>query len=316
MINIALIGTWHVHFNGYAKEIQNDGRCRITALWDPDPETGKATAERYACDFVADYDALLAREDVDAVLVCTSTDLHKDVIIKAANAGKHIFTEKVLCFTEADALEVAGAVKRSGVKFCISFPWRCRGDFKWVKQAVDGGLVGKVNYCRMRNAHNGASSRWLPDTFYDPVTCGGGAMMDLGAHGMYLLYWLLGRPVKAASAFTHVTVDSVEDNAVSVFTYANGAIGVNETAFVAENDPFSFELVGDKGTILLGGFMDRACCNVGDGGVFPRLPQADPGPIPAWLNAIENDTETPFGIDDAVALSMMMEMAYKSAICN
>lgn len=313
MINVALIGTWHVHFNGYAREIQNDGRCRITALWDPDPENGKEAAQRYACDFVADYDALLARDDVDAVLVCTSTDMHKEVIIKAADAGKHIFTEKVLCFTEADALEVAEAVKRSGVKFCISFPWRCRSDFKWVKQAAEEGLIGKINYCRMRNCHGGASSHWLPDTFYDPVTCGGGAMMDLGAHGMYLLNWLLGRPVSARSAFTHVMVDSVEDNAVAVMTYPGGAVGVNETAFVAENDPFSFEMVGDKGTILLGGFMDKACYNVGDGWVFPRLPQADPGPIPAWLDAIENDTDSPFGVDDAVALSATMEMAYADA---
>lgn len=312
MINVALVGTWHVHFGGYAREIQNDGRCRITALWDPDAAKGKETAAQYGCDFVEDYDALLARDDVDAVLVCTSTDLHKEIITKAANAGKHIFTEKVLCFTEAEALEVADAVKKSGVKFCISYPWRCRSDFKWVKQTVDEGLIGKVNYCRMRNAHNGASSHWLPATFYDAAACGGGAMMDLGAHGMYLLYWLLGRPVKAASAMTHVTVDSVEDNAVTVFTYANGAIGVNETAFVSENNPFSFEMVGDKGTILLGGFMDKACYNVGDGWVFPRLPQGDPGPIPSWLNAIEKDTEAPFGIDDAVALSMMMEMAYEN----
>ena len=305
MINIALIGTWHVHFNGYAREIRNDGRCRIAALWDPDTEKGKAAAAQYACDFVADYDALLAREDVDAVLVCTSTDLHKEV--------KHIFTEKVLCFTEKDALEVAEAVERSGVKFCISFPWRCRSDFKWVKQAVEEGLIGKVNYCRMRNAHGGASSHWLPDTFYDPKTCGGGAMMDLGAHGMYILYWLMGRPVSASAAFTHVMVDSVEDNAVAVFTYQDGAIGVNETAFVAESSPFSFEMAGDKGTILLGGFLNKACYNVGEGWVFPRMPQADPGPIPSWLTAIENDTETPFGVDDAVALSLMMEMAYRQS---
>ena len=204
MVNVALVGTWHVHFNGYARAVAKNENCRITALWDPSPEAGRAAAETWGCDFESDYDALLARPDVDAVMVCTSTDLHKDVIIRAAQAGKHIFTEKVLCFTEADALEVAAAVKKSGVKFTISFPWRARSDFKWVKQALDEGLIGKVNYCRMRNAHNGASAHWLPDTFYDKKTCGGGAMMDLGAHSMYILNWLMGAPLKAASAFTHV----------------------------------------------------------------------------------------------------------------
>lgn len=314
MIRIALLGTWHVHFNGYARALANDARCEITALWDPYPAAGAAAAAQYGCAFEADLDALLARGDVDAVMVCASTDLHKEVITKAALAGKHIFTEKVLCFNEADALDVAKAVKDSGVKFCISFPWRARGDFKWVKNAVDTGLIGKVNYCRMRNAHNGASSHWLPASFYDAKTCGGGAMMDLGAHSMYILDWLMGMPEKAASAFTHVIVDSVEDNAATVFTFANGAIGVSETGFVAENNPFSLELVGDKGTILSGGFLDKTCYNVGAGWVFPALPKADPEPIRAWVDALEADAEPPYGIDDAVRLSKLMEMAYGNVL--
>ncbi len=314
MVNVAFVGTWHVHFNGYARAVAKNENCRITALWDPIPEAGRAAAETWGCAYEPDYDTLLARPDVDAVMVCTSTDLHKDVIIRAAQAGKHIFTEKVLCFTEADALDVAAAVKKSGVKFTISFPWRARSDFKWVKQALDEGLIGKVNYCRMRNAHNGASANWLPDTFYDKKTCGGGAMMDLGAHSMYTLNWLMGAPLKAASAFTNVIVNSVEDNAVTVFTYENGAIGVSETGFVAENNPFQLEIVGDKGTILAGGFLDKCCYNVGDGWVFPRLPKGDPQPIDAWMDALANGTEPPYGVDDAVALSKVMEMAYASVL--
>lgn len=314
MINVAFVGTWHVHFKDYAGQIKGDSRCRVTALWDPDETAGRAAAEKYGCEFVSDYGELLKRSDVDAVMVCTSTDLHKDIIIKAARAKKHIFTEKVLCFNKADADEVAKEIKESGVKFQISFPWRCRSDFKWIKQAVDSGLIGKPNFCRLRNAHNGASARWLPDTFYDKQACGGGAMMDLGAHGMYLLQWLMGTPLKASSAFTNVTVDSVEDNAVTVFTYENGAIGINETAFVAQNDPSSFEIVGDKGTIMTGGFLNKACYNTGSGWVFPALPEPDPKPTEGWINAIEADTDTPFGIDDAVLLSLAMEMAYKNVM--
>ena len=310
MINIALIGTWHVHFRNYASDAAKNPDCRITALWDPDPAAGRTAAAQWNCDFEEDYDALLRRADVDAVIVCTSTDMHKDVIIKAANAGKSIFTEKVLCFTGADAREAADAVKKNGVNFCISFPWKARGDFMWIKQAVDGGLIGKVNYCRMRNAHNGAGAHWLPATFYDKAACGGGAMMDLGAHSMYILNWLMGKPEKAASAFTNVIVDSVEDNAVTVFTYPGGAIGVSETAFVAERDPFSLELVGDKGTILAGGFLDKCCYNVGDGWVFPALPRSGPAPIDAWVESLVNGTPSPYGIDEAVALSDVMEMAY------
>ncbi|MBR4287770.1 MAG: Gfo/Idh/MocA family oxidoreductase [Clostridia bacterium] len=314
MINVALVGTWHVHFNGYAKEIQNNPDCKITALWDNDITKGKEKAEEFGCEFVADYDELLKRDDVDAIMVCTSTDLHHEVIKKAAEAKKHIFTEKVLCFTEADALDVAKAVKENGIKFLISFPWRGRGDFIWVKDAVDSGLIGQVNYCRMRNAHNGTLAGWLPETFYDPKTCGGGAMMDLGAHSMYILNWLLGEPEKASSAFTNVVVKTVEDNAVTVLTYKNGAIGVSETGFVAPNNPFELEIVGDKGTILAGGFLNKLCYNVGDGWIFPNTPKDKDRPIDLWVQSIVNNTPTPYGIHDAVALSKTMEMAYKNPL--
>ena len=314
MINIALVGTWHVHFHGYAKEVENNPNCKITALWDNDITKGKEKAEEFNCEFVENYDELLKRDDVDAVMVCTSTNLHHEVIKKAAQAKKHIFTEKVLCFTEADALDVAKAVKENNVKFLISFPWRGKGDFIWMKDAVDSGLIGQVNYCRMRNAHNGTLAGWLPETFYDPETCGGGAMMDLGAHSMYILNWLLGEPQKASSAFTNVRVKTVEDNAVTVLTYKNGAIGVSETGFVAPNNPFELEIVGDKGTILAGGFLNKLCYNVGDGWIFPNTPKDKERPIDLWVSSIVEDTPTPYGIDDAVALSKTMEMAYKNTL--
>ena len=312
MINIGLVGTWHVHFNGYAKEAQSKENCKITALWDCDIEKGKEAAEKFGCDFVADYDEFLKRSDVDAIICCTSTDMHKEILSKAADAGKHIFTEKVLCFTEKDALEVAEHINKSKVKFCISFPWRSRGDFNWIKNAVDEGLIGKVNYCRMRNAHNGAGAGWLPQTFYDKEKCGGGAMMDLGAHSMYFMNWIMGRPVSASSAFTHVMVDSVEDNAVTILTYEGGAIAVSETGFVAPFNPFELELVGDKGTILAGGFTDKTCYNIGDGWVFPKTDCGRPGPMDLWISDILNDTNESYGVDDAVALSATMEIAYKN----
>lgn len=312
MINVALVGMWHVHFKGYADHLASDPGCRITVLWDNDPANGAKGADDYSCDFEPDYDKVLARDDVDAVMICSATSMHKELIIKAANAGKHIFTEKVLCFNKDDAEEVARAVKASDVKFCISFPWRSRSDFIWIKCALDKGLIGDVNYCRMRNAHNGTVAGWLPDTFYDKDACGGGAMMDLGAHSTYILNWLLGVPKNAASVFTNVKVSSVEDNAVTVYEYENGAIGVSETSFIATNDPFSLEVVGDKGTILAGGFLDRVCYNTGDGWIFPHLPAAAPSPMDYWISSIINDTENPYGIDDAVALTATMEMAYNN----
>ncbi|HBL40149.1 MAG TPA: hypothetical protein DDY98_00675 [Ruminococcaceae bacterium] len=120
--------------------------------------------------------------------------------------------------------------------------------------------------------------------------------------------------MSCASAFTNVRVNSVEDNAVTVFTYPNGAIGVSETAFVACNNPFELEIVGDKGTILAGGVFDRLCYNIGDGWIYPNLPAALPAPIQMWMDALTKGGDIPYTIDDAVSLSRMMELAYSHKI--
>lgn len=312
MINGALVGAWHVHFDQYAKEFSARPDCRITCLWDDDPQRGQAAAKKYTCSYVADYDALLARPDVDAVIIASPTNQHRTLIEKAALAGKHIYTEKVLAFTHREAAAIAETVRQSGVRFCISYPWACTPFFLAAKQAVDEGRLGEVTYARFRNCHNGALAGWLPEQFYDPVLCGGGAMMDLGAHSMYLLDMLLGLPDSITSTFTHVTGRAVEDNAVSIFRYSNGAIASSETGFTAQNDPFSLEICGSAGTLLAGGARDETLINTNGAWEPLALPEALPCPMDLWVDGIEKDTPIPFDIDAAVRLSQLMETAYLS----
>ncbi len=313
MLKLGLAGTWHVHFGGYVREFLSRGDCEIAVLWDPDENIAKEKAAEIGCKYTTDIDEFYAM-DFDAVMVCAATNIHKEVLIKAANAKKHIFTEKVLTSSYEDALEVEKAVKEAGIKFCISFPWRTRSDFLWIKEALDKEIIGTVTYMRMRNAHDGVSRGWLPPSFLDPVPTCGGAMMDLGAHGMYLLNWIMGTPVKCSSVFTNCLCESVEDNCVTVFSYENGAIGVSETGFVTGNNPFELEIAGTKGTILAGGMFDKLCYNNGEGWVYPSLGKGSKSAINSFCDAIIEDTDTLFGIEDAVALTKTMEMAYKSII--
>ena len=151
MLRFAMISKWHVHAPGYAKFVQQQKDACITCVWDVDAARGKAWAEELGVDFEADYDALLRREDVDAILVCTPTNAHHDVMIKAANAGKHIFTEKVLALTTKEADEIIAAIEKNGVKFSICYPHRCMPRNLVLKQLVDDGLLGDITVMRSRS---------------------------------------------------------------------------------------------------------------------------------------------------------------------
>jgi predicted dehydrogenase len=105
MIRIAMLSRWHVHANDYARQVKVHPDTVITAVWDEIPERGAAWAKELEAAFEADLDVLLARSDVDAVIVDAPTNIHGAVMVKAALAGKHIFTEKVMALREQFALD-------------------------------------------------------------------------------------------------------------------------------------------------------------------------------------------------------------------
>lgn len=312
MLRIALIGTWHVHFDQYANEIKNHPLCEISGVWDPDYTKAVEAAKRHDTAPVGNLDDIVKAGDVDGVVICTATNQHTDMILQMAESGKHIFTEKVLCLNTKDAIRISESVKKSGIKFCISYPWRTRSDFLWIKDALTNNLIGDVTYLGMRNCHDGASRGWLPSHFYNPEECGGGAMIDLGAHPMYLIRWLLGRPVAVSSVFTSVTGKPVEDNAVSVLAYKNGSIAVSETGFVSAHNPFSLEISGTKGTIYAGGYTGKCVYNTGSGWTEAPFFAPLPSPVSLWIDGIAKGTDIPFDIDEAVNLTELMEYAYIS----
>ena len=316
MLRIAMLSRWHVHADEYAKEFDSHPDAHVQAVWDEDPLRGKAWAAELSARWFEDLDQLLSSDSIDAVSVVTPTNLHRDVMLKAAKAGKHIFTEKVLTTTRAEANEVARAVQDGGVTFCISYPRRTLPEILYAKQAADEGMFGNITSMRVRISHDGATRGWLPEHFYDPVACGGGAMMDLGAHGMYLTRWLLGVPVRLSSIFNHVTQRAVEDNTVTLIEYANGAIAINETSFVSYGGHFTVEIDGTEGgyRMLSPGEAVIRSKHLQQTGWHSVADFPAPGvsPIGQFVRAALGGEPVDFGMAEALQLTELMEAAYLS----
>ncbi len=312
-MKIALYGLWHVHASQYYKVAKEYGE--VIGVYEENPEFRDSFCQKYGVPAFASAAELL-KSDADAVIVCTSSDTHADVMVSIADAGKDIFTEKVLALTTADCERVAEAVKKSGVRFVISYPWMFRAGIRTVKAIADSGELGRLNYFRFRNCHDGSTAGWLPPHFYNEKECGGGAMIDLGAHGMYLADWFLGQPDTYASTFTLAcpipqNTDNVEDNAVTVMGYKNGAIAINETGFVTTGCPETLEVGGTKGYAVCQrrGSIIKCTQDTNKEAVeVDALPDL-PSPLDAFLMG---QTPAGCGIDDAVRLTKMMEGAYKA----
>ncbi|MBQ7058241.1 MAG: Gfo/Idh/MocA family oxidoreductase [Firmicutes bacterium] len=316
-MKIAILGVWHVHAAGYCKTAMENGE--VVGFYEPDDALAAEFQKECPVPRFASLDELLT-SDAEGVIVCSATNEHPDTIIRAAKAGKRIFTEKVLALTSAQCEEIETAFKENGTFFTISYPQKYFRDNRAVIEVAKSGELGKINFVRFRNCHNGSSRDWLPPHFYNQAQCGGGAMIDLGAHGMYLIHQLLGLPSSAVSQFTRSctdpganakNTDGVEDNAVTVMQYENGAIAVNETGFVTSYAPPIFEVYGEKGWVKKEGkgIGEVTKCTETTNGEIVSVPLAAslPSPLEQFLSG---EPAEGCGITEAKALTRMMELAY------
>ena len=150
----------HVHAGGYARQVSENERAQLVAIWDHMEDRGKNAAKQHEVPFYGDLDEIL-KLDIDAVVVNVETNRHPEVMIAAAEAGKHIFTEKALAITVEECDEIIEAVEAAGVKFMISLPSRCRKELLLAKKAVDDGLLGDITFGRGRVAHSASLDRWF-----------------------------------------------------------------------------------------------------------------------------------------------------------
>ena len=306
----AVCGVWHVHAGDYTRKALEYGE--VLGFYEPDDALAEQFPKAFSIHRFSSLEELLS-SDAEGVIVCSATSDHRDVMVRIADAGKHIFTEKVLALSSADCLAIQEAVERNGVRFVISLPQKYNAAQKTVKAVVDSGELGKINYFRYRNCHSGSTKNWLPAHFYNARQCGGGAMIDLGAHGMYLTNWFLGMPVSASSAFTvaHDTAlntDGVEDNAVTVIAFSDGAIAVNETGFVSDYSPQVMEVFGENGYVKMVGKRVFKCTAQTDG-KETEVPLKDASDLPI-VQFLTGSILPGCGIEEAKSLTKLMEMAY------
>jgi predicted dehydrogenase len=306
-VRIAILSFWHVHARDYARQATDHPDVEITVVWDDDVERGRGWAADLGVDFHADLDELLARQDIDAVVVTCPTTAHRDVITAAAAAGKHVFTEKVLAPTSAECAEITAAAE--DVVLMLALPRLYEGYTTAIREVLASGELGRLTLVRVRLAHGGSVGEgWLPAHFYDPADTAGGALIDLGCHPMYLARLFLGRmPETVTASFGHVTGRAVEDNAVAVLRCADGALGMVEASFTAPASPFSIELHGTEGSLM---YSTQLLLNTGGDWRELPVPQRIGTPFDLFVRHVADGTRDEENLAIGLDLTRLMAAAY------
>ena len=314
MKKVALWGVWHVHAGHFVDMASRYGE--VVGVWEDNREWQDEFSRKHNLYAYSSLEEML-ESDVEGVIVCTETSRHKEVILKLIEAGKHIFTEKVLAITDEDALEIAEAVKKSGLLFAICFPNIAYGFTQTIKaEILDKGLLGKVNSVRFRYSHTAASEDELPPHFYDRETAGGGSVIDHGVHGLSVIYHLFGLPARYKAMLSVSTTnkgsleknkDMVEDNSIAVMAYDDGLIAVNECSSVTSG-PLTIEICGETGRCLF--TCDKLTMKLeGQDEVVVEESTRMFHPLKQFML---EDIDPAFSVDTGVAVTYMVNRLYEN----
>ena len=318
MIKVAVLSRWHVHADDYARDILANDNLSIEMVWDEDAKRGENWAKELNVPFEQDLQAVLANPNIDAVVVSTPTNMHKEVIIAAAQHKKHIFTEKVLAFTVKDCEEIYAAVEEAGVQLMVSLPRLTDNNFLYAEKSINDGWVGKVTMVRCRIAHaggvpaEGQTNGWLPARFYDKEQAGGGAMIDLGAHPIYLTNRLAGKAVGVYARLQKEISITVDDNSALLVDYASGALGIIETSFVCNGSPFQLEVYGTEGSLFINDDKVRINSTKVKSGELTEILPGLSAPMVQWVNAIQTGATPTITKEDVINLTRINEAALQS----
>ena len=316
-IKLALLGAWHVHAIHHLQDSLANPETEVVVLWDDDVERGRAFADQHGLVFEPDLNSILGRGDIEAVIVDTATRDHPEIIGAAIRAGKHVFTEKLLAIRTVDAQALVDAAALAGIVLRVSLQRLIEAPIQTAKQLVDAGAVGRITATRIRYSHHGAvGTPWIPKHFFNLDEAGGGAMIDLGAHPIYLgMLFHNARPQSIRSITAHVANVGVDDNIASLLTYPDGAVSVAEASFVAGFFSYSIEISGTRGTIAIGPADPRVLLRRADSQqwVEQDLAPALPSTFDQFIADIRAGRQDDAHARTAIELTRIIEAAYRSA---
>jgi myo-inositol 2-dehydrogenase / D-chiro-inositol 1-dehydrogenase len=315
ILNIGIIGAGRigkVHAATLAYRIPS---ARLLAIADVNLAAAQQAAAQFGIPVAADDPAaVLENKDIDAVLVCSSTDTHARFTEAAAHAGKHIFCEKPIAHHLHEIDQALAAVAKAGVKLQIGFNRRFDANFARVRQAIVSGEIGTPALLHIISRDPGP-----PPIEYVKVS--GGMFLDMTIHDFDMARFLIGAEVEEVYTQAAVTVDPAigeagdVDTAVVMLKYANGVIGtIDNCRRATYGYDQRVEVLGSKGAIATANNYPNAA-TVSDGAsvrrdlplnfFMDRYTESFANEIAVFVDAVLHDKPTPVtGLDGRVPVVM------------
>lgn len=257
-MKIGIMSFAHMHAYSYAEGIAKLPHVELVGIFDDDVARGQAAAKQYRTTFYDDQVAFL-QSDVEAVIVCSENSRHKEMVVHAAHAKKHILCEKPIATNIEDAKEMIAVCEENNVILQIAYPVRFSSPIAELKKLVDAGEFGEIIAFRTTNRGLNPGG-W----FIDKQLSGGGAVFDHTVHMVDIMRWYLGKEITKV----HALIDSyfhdidIDDAGLLTFEFENGVIASHDASWSRFNEyptwgDATIEIIGTKQTINVDAFGEK-----------------------------------------------------------
>ena len=232
-----------------ADAITRSGKLTITACYSRSEEKRAAFAAKYGCRAVPTYEALLADEDIEAVINTTPNGVHLETTRAAADAGKHVFLDKPIANTVSDGRRITEICRKAGVVLALGYQRRRENQFRWIKRQIDEGVFGKLVNAEANISRDRLGKIDLGSWRYQAAGMPGGVMLQIGIHYTDVLEYLLG-PVKAVSGHLArlVLPGDNPDVASLVLEHENGALSTLNASYASASEYYLMNIYGKEAT--------------------------------------------------------------------
>lgn len=252
MLRVAIVGAGRMG-EQRAQVISRGTEAQLVAVADADEGRARALSKRHRCRVARNWEELVIRPDVDAVVVATPHQWLAPITLAALDAHKHVLCEKPLALTPEEARRVVECAARNGTKLKIGFNHRHLPAVAQAHTLAQAGKIGRLLFIRCRYGHGGRRD-YEQEWRADPAQSGGGELLDQGIHALDLFRWFLGEFSEVYAvlerAFWRMPV---EDNAFCLLRTPQGQVASLHASWTQWKNLFSFEVFGENGYLLVEG---------------------------------------------------------------
>jgi len=228
-----------------ADAIVRSGNLKIAACYTRSAEKRAKFAAKYGCAAAPSYEAILEDRSIEAIVNTTPNNVHLETTESAAAAGKHVFLDKPIANTVADARAITAACRKAGVVLAIGYQRRRESQFRWIRKQIDDGVFGRLVNAEANISRDRLGKIDLGSWRYTAEGMPGGVMLQIGVHYTDVLEYLLG-PVRAVSGSLAQLVlpGDNPDVASLILEHESGALSTVNASYASASEYYLMNVYG------------------------------------------------------------------------